>query len=261
MIANKYNILEKLSQGAFGSIYKAENIRKKELVAIKIEVKDSSNTLKNEAKIYNYLGKQNGFPQLKWFGTDNVYNYVVIDLLGCSLTETVSKHNSLSLKMTVLLGLQIITRIQLLHEKCLLHRDIKPSNFLFGLGPQTNKLYLVDFGFVKRYNYSGKHIVEKKIHNLIGSPNFVSLNIHSLIEPSRRDDLESAVYVIIYMLCGTLDWFDTPLQEMTVLKQQLTNKYGLPFFIKHMLEYIRHMSFDETPDYDYLKHLLGSALD
>ena len=63
------------------------------------------------------------------------------------------------------------------------------------------------------------------------------------------------------MLYGTLEWFDTSLQEMTVLKEQLTNKYGIPLFIKHMLDYIRHMKFDETPDYDYLKHLLVSALD
>ena len=111
MIANKYKIIEKLSQGTFGSLYKAENIRTNETVAVKIETKTiKSNTLKNEAKIYQYLGKQNGFPQLKWFGTEEKYNYFVIDLLGCSLSEMVTKYKSFSLKTTLILGVQIISR-------------------------------------------------------------------------------------------------------------------------------------------------------
>lgn len=262
MIANKYKIIEKLSQGTFGSLYKAENIRTNESVAVKIETKSiKSNTLKNEAKIYQYLGKQNGFPQLKWFGTEEKYNYFVIDLLGSPLSEMVSKYKAFSLKTTLILGMQIISRIQLLHDKYLLHRDIKPSNFLFGLGLQTNKLYLVDFGFTKRYNHNGTHIPDKKINSLIGSPNFVSLNVHNFIEPSRRDDLESAIYIIIYMLYGSLDWFGKTIAEMAVLKEQLTNKPELPIFIQNMLENVRKMRFDERPDYEYLKQLLVDTLD
>jgi serine/threonine protein kinase len=261
MIANKYKLVEKLSQGAFGSIYKAENIRTREYVAIKIEAKNGSpNTLKNEAKIYQYIGKQNGFPQLKWFGAEEKFNYFVIDLLGGSLGEMVTKRGCFLLKTTMLLGIQILSRIQLLHEKYLLHRDIKPDNFLFGLGTQRNKLYLVDFGFAKRYNYNGSHIDEKSLNNIVGSPNFVSLNVHKLTEPSRRDDLESAIYIIIYLLYGSLDWFGKPLTEMVVLKEELTNKIGLPTFIRNMLVYVRQLCFQEKPNYKHLIHLLELEL-
>ena len=232
-----------------------------EYLAIKIELKTNCcSSLKNEAKIYQYIGKQNGFPQLKWFGTEEKYNYFVVDLLGCSLDKMVAKYKGFSLKITLELGIQMITRIQLLHEKHLLHRDIKPSNFLFGLGTQTNKLYLVDFVFAKRYNHNGINIIEKKINNLIGSPNFVSINVHNLTEPSRRDDLESVIYIIMYMLYGTLDWFSKPLQEMVGLKEQLTNKIGLPPFIQSMLNYVRQLCFQEKPDYDYMKQLLENAI-
>jgi serine/threonine protein kinase len=257
MLSNKYKIIQKLSEGSFGTIYKAENTRTSELVAIKIEAKKSIlKTLKNEAKIYQSLGKQNGFSQLKWFGSEENYTYLVIDLLGTSLSRMIETFKRFSLKTVLILGIQIITRVKVLHVKHLLHRDIKPDNFMFGLENQTNKLFLVDFGFAKRYNYNGKHIPEKEIHSLIGSPNFVSLNIHKGIEPSRRDDIESCIYILIYMLYGTLDWFNKNMTEMVVLKEQLTNKSSLPLFIKELLEYVRKLKFDEMPDYEYINNLL-----
>ena len=258
MISNKYNLIEKISEGSFGSVFKAENIRTKENVAIKFEIKiDNLKSLKNEAKIYQYLGKINGFPQLKMFGTTDKVNYLVIDLLGKSLSNTILYFNKLSLKTTLLIGIQIINRIKVLHENQLLHRDIKPSNFLFGLEKDTTKLYLVDFGFSKRYIYNGNHIQEKKLTKILGSPNFVSLNIHNHIEPSRRDDLESCIYIMLSMLFGKLVWFDkSDLNDIYKLKEQIILSEEVPTFIKILLNYVRKMKFDETPDYNYIINLI-----
>jgi len=258
MISNKYNLIEKISEGSFGSVFKAENIRTKENVAIKFEIKiDNLKSLKNEAKIYQYLGKINGFPQLKMFGTTDKVNYLVIDLLGKSLSNTILYFNKLSLKTTLLIGIQIINRIKVLHENQLLHRDIKPSNFLFGLEKDTTKLYLVDFGFSKRYIYNGNHIQEKKITKILGSPNFVSLNIHNHIEPSRRDDLESCIYIMLSMLFGKLVWFDkSDLNDIYKLKEQIILSEEVPTFIKILLNYVRKMKFDETPDYNYIINII-----
>jgi serine/threonine protein kinase len=254
MISNKYNLIEKISEGSFGSVFKAENIRTKENVAIKFEIKmDNIKSLKNEAKIYQYLGKINGFPQLKMFGTTDKVNYLVIDLLGNSLSNTILGFNKLSLKTTLILGIQMISRIKVLHENQLLHRDIKPSNFLFGLEKDNRKLYLVDFGFSKRYIYNGTHIQEKKLTKIVGSLNFVSLNIHNYIEPSRRDDLESCIYIMLTMLLGKLAWFDkSNINDIYKLKEQIILLEEVPSFIKILLNYVRKMKFDETPDYNYI---------
>jgi len=258
MLANKYKIIEKIKEGSFGIIFKGENVRTNDLVAIKFEPKDiEKKTLKNEAKIYQYFGRIDGFPQLKLFGTNENNNYLVMDLLGVSLSEMIQYYKVFSLKTVLLLGVQIIKRIQILHEKLLLHRDIKPDNFLFGLGKTTNKLHIIDFGISKRYDYDGVHISESKIHKLIGTPNFVSLNVHNGIEPSRRDDLESCIYIIINILFGELEWFNKKnANEIYALKSKLQFIHELPSFIKIMLYYVRDMKFDETPDYEYIINLM-----
>ena len=114
MLANKYKLIEKLKEGSFGIIFKGENVRTSELVAIKFEPKDiDKKTLKNEAKIYQYFGRLDGFPQLKWFGTNENNNYLVIDLLGISLTEMIQYYKAFCLRTVLLLGVQIIKRIQI----------------------------------------------------------------------------------------------------------------------------------------------------
>jgi serine/threonine protein kinase len=262
MIANKYKLIEKINEGSFGTIFKAENIRTKELVAVKFENKsDQIKSLKNEARIYQYLGRLDGFPQLKTFGTTDKVNYLVMDLLGNSLVSIIMNYKELSLKTVLVLGIQIIKRIRSLHEKCLLHRDIKPSNFVFGNGNNTNKLFLIDLGFSKRYDYNGTHIEQKNIKNIIGSLNFVSLNIHNYIEPSRRDDIESCIYVILTLLFGNLEWFnETNVQKMILLKQNIIQSDKVPEFIKKILYYIRKIEFNETPDYDYIINLMYQEL-
>ena len=260
MLANKYKLLEKLSQGSFGKVFKAENIRTGEIVAIKTEIKSKEQkSLKMEAKIYQYLANTDGIPQLKWFGaTDNV-NYLVTNLLEHSITALVKKYGRLSIKTVLLLGIQMIERLETLHNHYLIHRDIKPDNFMINISDKTNKIYLIDFGFCKRYNHDGNHIEFKMNKTLIGTPNYVSLNVHKGCEPSRRDDLESCLYVMIYMLFGKFFSTDTNILKILILKkEQLTN---IPRFLTIAINYVRTLRFEEEPDYKYIIRVFSEVLE
>jgi serine/threonine protein kinase len=265
MLANKYKLLEKLSQGSFGKVFKAENIRTGEIVAIKTEVKSKEQkSLKMEAKIYQYLANTEGIPQLKWFGATNNVNYLVTNLLEHSVTSLVKKYGRLSVKTVLLLGTQMIERLEILHGHYLIHRDIKPDNFMINISDRTNKIFLIDFGFCKRYNYEGNHIEFKMNKILIGTPNYVSLNVHKGCEPSRRDDLESCFYVMIYMLFGKFFSINVnggeqdPLKILVLKKEQLTN---IPRFLTIAINYVRTLRFEEEPDYKYIIRVFSEVLE
>lgn len=105
-------------------------------------------------------------------------------------------------------GLEQISRVEYVHSKHYIHRDIKPDNFLMGLGRKSNVCYLIDFGLAKKYkdNKSLNHIPYKENKNLTGTARYASINSHLGVEQSRRDDLESIGYVLVYMLRSSLPW-------------------------------------------------------
>ena len=215
LIGNKYKLLEKIGEGSFGSIYKGENIRTHELVAIKVEpINNNTKLLKNESIIYQYLNNNEGLPNVKWFGKDQINYYMVINLLGESLQTLKERKTTFSLKLVLQIGIQIINLLKMIHDKGLVHRDIKPDNFLLGLKNKNKQIYIIDFGFCKTFLNNNTHIDMKKTSSLIGSNNFASVNAHEFNELSRRDDLESLGYMLVYFYIGNLIWKDYSNNEM-----------------------------------------------
>jgi serine/threonine protein kinase len=267
IVGNKYKVIEKIGSGSFGEIWKAENVRTKEIVAIKIEPHtNKTKLLKNETKIYQYIGKCKGFPEAKWYGVDEKNNYMVMTLLGNTLTHLINKNINLSLKMTLFITKQIVQILKIIHNKGLIHRDIKPDNFLFGLDENRNHLHLIDFGFCKKYtDHHGQHIPQTAGKTPLGTPNYISINVHDGIEPSRRDDLESVGYIMLYMLYGKLEWneiceyyndYKNVNNKIKIQKIKIVEKEEIPRQICEYLLYCRSLGYDETPNYDYISTIL-----
>ena len=223
LVANKYKIIEKIGNGSFGEIYKGANVRTSQHVAIKVElIKNNTLLLKNEAKFYQYLKDINCIPNVKWFGKDSINYYMVIDLLGESLQTLKEKKNKLTLKDTLNIGIHIINLLKSIHDKFLIHRDIKPDNFLFGLNNKSSQLYLIDFGFCKTYINNDLHIKMRNTSNLIGTPMYASINAHNLLELSRRDDMESLAYMLIFFYYGKLEWQNDYFNDNIMEKKNAT---------------------------------------
>jgi serine/threonine protein kinase len=251
LINNKYILLDKIGEGSFGYIHKGENIRTKENVAIKIEpIRAGTKLLKNESIIYQYLGSYQGIPTVKWFGKDNINYYMVLNLLGKSLQEVKNEKGRLNLKLTLQIGLQILFLLKFIHEKGVVHRDIKPENFLLGLNEKSKQIYIIDFGFCKTFRVGEKHIECCKTSSLIGSYTYASINSHKCMELSRRDDLESLGYMLIYFLLGDLDWQNV--DENTSIcqfKENILTNRAVPNILLNFMKYVKGLKFYEEPDY------------
>lgn len=105
--------------------------------------------------MYKYLNSSTnvvGIPKVHAVTTEGQYNVMLMDLLGSSVEDIFVDNNKImSLKSALMIGYQMIERIEFLHEKQIIHRDIKPDNFLLGINSNAYLLYIVDFGLSKKY--------------------------------------------------------------------------------------------------------------
>ena len=268
LINKKYTLLEQIGEGSFGFIYRGQNIRTREYVAIKVEpIKNETKLLKNETNVYQYLNNSPGIPSVKWFGKDTTNYYMVIDLLGQSLQSLKNVSDRFSLQLVLQIGIKIIDLLKTIHDKGLVHRDIKPDNFLLSRNPNDKNIYIIDFGFCKSYLINdNKHIPYKKTHNLIGSNTYASINAHNFRELSRRDDLESLGYMLIYFYLGSLAWQQqqetlNTKERIVYLKQFITETTQLPEVLSVYMKYVRNLVFEETPDYTFITNLFKRELE
>ncbi|PSS18075.1 Casein kinase 1-like protein [Actinidia chinensis var. chinensis] len=268
-VGNKFRLGRKIGSGSFGEIYLGTNIQTNEEVAIKLEnVKTKHPQLLYESKLYKILQGGTGIPNVRWFGAEGDYNVLVMDLLGPSLEDLFNFcSRKLSLKTVLMLADQMINRVEFVHSKSFLHRDIKPDNFLMGLGRRANQVYAIDFGLAKKYRDSSnhQHIPYRENKNLTGTARYASMNTHLGIEQSRRDDLESLGYVLMYFLRGSLPWqglkAGTKKQKYEKISEKKVSTSiealcrGYPTEFASYFHYCRSLRFDDKPDYAYLKRI------
>lgn len=268
-VGNKYRLGRKIGSGSFGDIYLGTNISTLEEVAIKLEcVKTKHPQLHIESKFYRIMQGGVGIPTIKWCGSEGDFNVMVMELLGPSLEDLFNFcSRRFSLKTVLLLADQLISRIEFIHSKNFIHRDIKPDNFLMGLGKKGNLVYIIDFGLAKKYRdaRTHQHITYRENKNLTGTARYASINTHLGIEQSRRDDMESLGYILMYFVTGTLPWQGLRAATKQQKYERISEKKmatpidvlckGAPCEFATYLNYCRSLRFEEKPDYSYLRQL------
>ena len=268
----KYRIIKKIGKGSFGMVYIGQQINTEDYYAIKFEPKNQVDLiLERESYILYYL-RGFGIPEIITYGHNTKYNILVQTLLGKSINNIFFQNfNKFCMKDICMIGIQILDRLEYIHSKYIIHRDIKPDNFLIG-NPDVNMIYIIDFGLAKKYMSSrtGKHAkfcINKKWS---GTSRFASANSLRGVVQSRRDDLESLCYLLLYLMKGSLPWDNVygGNENEEILLIYKIKKYmkpeilflNLPKETVEFFKYCKKLEYEQQPDYNYLRKLLLNIL-
>ena len=205
-----FSMRKLIGKGSVSEVFECEHRETKKRYAAKFELinKRGPQQLDRELALYKKMSGFNEVCKVHWTGEYDEYRVAVMDLLDKSLQDRMADcPNGLSLKTVLMLADQMIRRVELLHNMGYIHRDIKPDNFAPGLDSAASTLYLIDYGIAKRYvDNHGNHIPFRERCPAAGTLRYISINGHLGLEQSRRDDMESIGYVLLYLLRGSLPW-------------------------------------------------------
>ena len=153
--------------------------------------------------------------------------------------------------------------VESLHNQHYIHCDIKPGNFMIQTDASGERtVFLIDFGLARQFHNPATylHIPYSTDRSIIGNLPFTSINGQQGHAQSRRDDLESLAYTILFLACGDLPWSGLSDRE-AVLQKKLSTPLGelcagLPTPFHKFVDHIRSLGFEEKPDYQYLHSIL-----
>jgi serine/threonine protein kinase len=258
-----FQIVRYINSGAFGDVYEAKS-PDGERVAFKVPVttdgRSGDKLLADELKVYRDLNRKRvaGIVQVGELVYKN-HPIMVMPLLGDSLEKIVQKTKGkrpgLRLKMIILLAIRLLEVIESLHSAGYIHRDIKPDNWM--LDPKGSQLYCIDLGLAKKI-----HPVAKRTGKFCGTPRFASTTAHRCREQSRKDDLESIGYLLVYLYKGFLPWqkikhTDKKIRYKMILEskesttsEKLFERMPRQFYV--YFKYVKSLDHDEIPVYSSL---------
>ena len=258
--------LKEIGHGAFGKVNLMRDPKKENKVyAVKTEeITAKIPQLQYEFRVYKKLHGIHGIPNVFALWQHEGHTHMAMQLLGPSL----EKHlNDITLwDIVTWIGPKTIAILEQIHARGFLHRDIKPENMLLSIaGLRGREIFLVDYGLCKRYRMNAfDHIPYKDGKRLTGTVRYASVHTHLGEEQSRRDDLESLGYVLVYLIKRKLPWMnaggnDKKEQSERIMSIKIKHTIeelceGLPTSFVHYFRHVRALTYEQTPDYSMLRN-------
>ncbi|KAG2600643.1 casein kinase 1-like protein HD16 [Panicum virgatum] len=276
----KYRVDRKLGKGGFGQVYVGHRMSATGPGAVEVALKFEHKTSKGcnyappyEWAVYNAVGGIHGVPRVHYKGRQGEFYVMVMDMLGPSLWDVWNNNShTMSVEMVACIAIEAISILEKMHSKGYVHGDVKPENFLLGTPgtPEEKKLFLVDLGLATKWKDSatGLHVdYDQRPDVFRGTVRYASVHAHLGRIGSRRDDLESLAYTVVFLLRGRLPWqgYQGENKGFLVCKKKMaTSPESLCCFcpqpFREFVEYVVNLKFDEEPNYAKCVSLFDSVV-
>ncbi|CAF1264671.1 unnamed protein product [Rotaria magnacalcarata] len=267
LIKSRWRITHKIGGGGFGQIYEAYDKLRREFIAVKVESNSQTRQgIRMEVTVLRRVQNRKHVCELLSAGTSTLYNYMLITLLGPSLSEL---RRSLSqqcftLSTSLRISLQILDAIESIHSIGFLHRDIKPSNFAIGR-KNLRQIFIIDFGLARKYIDYDQNLRPARVEaGFRGTIRYASINAHNNRELGRHDDLWSFFYMLIEFLIGSLPWSKIKDKESVGhTKETYDHNHFLSYLpndFDRFLEHIKELHYEDKPDYEFIRSLFSLSI-
>ncbi|CAA6672940.1 unnamed protein product [Spirodela intermedia] len=276
-----YKVERMLGAGGFGLVYIGRRVAGGSQgngpnafkVALKFEHRNSTGCRFGPHMNGNHLKGCYGLPRVHYKGRQGDYFVMIMDILGPSLLDVfISIGQVMPPNMVACIAVEAISILEKLHQKGFVHGDVKPENLLLGKPGSSGekKLFLIDFGLASmwRDSLSGQHVrLCQQPDNFRGTTRYASVHAHLGLTASRRDDLESLAYTLIFLIKGRLPWEGYQGNDkrfLVFMNKTVTSPEtlcgGCPPPFAQFLEAVKKIQFVEQPTYSKLISLFGSLI-
>jgi len=197
-------------------------------------------------------------------------NVLAMELMGPNLREYAQLLDCWPLHedLVSVLGAAAVGRLQQLHSVGFVHRDLKPENLVLCLDAHDEgavpSLTFVDFAMSMRFSRPGgsAHIAMRDDEGVAGTHRYMAIHAQKGVTQSRRSDLESLAYVLVYLAVGQLPWQSQEKVPVEMLRKK--EQTSIPELCKglrseafaNFLRYSQSLQFEEDPDYEFLQRTL-----
>jgi len=210
VFAGRYEIIEELGKGGMGRVYRVEDKKVKEEVALKLikpEIASDKKTIqrfRNELTTARKIRHKNVCAMFD-LGEEKGSHYITMDFIpGQDLKGLIKQSGQLAVGTTIKIAKQMIEGLAEAHRLGVVHRDLKPSNIMID---KEGGARIMDFGIAR--SLKGKGITGAGV--MIGTPEYMSPEQVEGKEVDQRSDIYSLGIILYEMLTGSLPFEgDTP---------------------------------------------------